>query len=617
MSFLYPAFLAGAVAIALPIILHLLRRDVAPEVPFTAVHLLRKSPIERSKRRRLRDLLLLAARITALLLLAAAFARPYRAGAASGAPLLIVALDRSYSMTAPGRFARATELARLAIDRAGGARVALLAFDERADQVSAPGSGAEARGALAKVEAGFAATRYAPVIARAAEIADGAPAKLVIVTDLQRAGWEDEQPVAVPAGVTVELEDTGAVTANAALVRVRVDRAAVVASVRNASATPYTGTVHVALEGREVASAPASVPSGASSDVSVSYRAPTTGTMTVSIDDPQGFAADNTRYVLLDRPVRRRVLIVASGTPPSLSGFYLSRALAAAATADEDDGLEPDVVPGSALLAAKPDDLAKNAALVILTTRGFDRRVHDTIAAYLAHGGGVLIAAGPEVDPSVLAGILDWREAPRPVDRREKPLALSATDLRHPIFRPFGGLAANLGQVQFERLWHVDPEGWNVAGRFTDGTPALLERGDASGRLALFASDLDRRWNDFPLHPAFVPFAIESVKYVMSGGRVGRDYTVSRAPAGTEPRPGVYRLPPDNRPVVVNVDTREAGTTRMSKDEFQGMLQRVDVAAPAAAAVRAQQTEARQNYWRYGLMLMLAALVAESFVGRA
>ena len=66
MSFLYPAFLLGALAIAVPIVLHLLRRDVAPEVPFTAVHLLRKSPIERSRRRRLRDLLLLAARIAAL-----------------------------------------------------------------------------------------------------------------------------------------------------------------------------------------------------------------------------------------------------------------------------------------------------------------------------------------------------------------------------------------------------------------------------------------------------------------------------------------------------------------------------------------------------------------------
>ncbi len=79
MSFLYPAFLLGAIAIAIPIVLHLLRRDVAPEVPFTAVRLLRRSPIQRSRRRRLQDLLLLAARVAALLLLAAAFARPVRA----------------------------------------------------------------------------------------------------------------------------------------------------------------------------------------------------------------------------------------------------------------------------------------------------------------------------------------------------------------------------------------------------------------------------------------------------------------------------------------------------------------------------------------------------------
>jgi len=48
MSFLYPAFLIGGLAIAVPIVLHLLRRDVAPELPFSAVHLLHKTPIERS-----------------------------------------------------------------------------------------------------------------------------------------------------------------------------------------------------------------------------------------------------------------------------------------------------------------------------------------------------------------------------------------------------------------------------------------------------------------------------------------------------------------------------------------------------------------------------------------
>ncbi len=32
--------------------------------------------------------------------------------------------------------------------------------------------------------------------------------------------------------------------------------------------------------------------------------------------------------------------------------------------------------------------------------------------------------------------------------------------------------------------------------------------------------------------------------------------------------------------------------------------------------LRAQQTEARQSYWQYGLVLMLLALVGESVVGR-
>ena len=48
MGFLYPLFLLGALAITVPVVLHLLRRDVAPEVPFSAVRLLRRTPIEQS-----------------------------------------------------------------------------------------------------------------------------------------------------------------------------------------------------------------------------------------------------------------------------------------------------------------------------------------------------------------------------------------------------------------------------------------------------------------------------------------------------------------------------------------------------------------------------------------
>ena len=269
---------AGALAIALPIVLHLLRRDVAPEVPFTAVHLLRKSPVERSKRRRLRDLVLLAARVAALLLLAAAFARPYRANAAGGAPLVIVAIDRSYSMTGAGAVracarahARGDRRGRQLPDRASGVRRARRS-------ARAPGSAAEARSALKDLEPGFAGTRYGPLIARAAEIADAGPARLVIVTDLQRAGWEDEQPVTIPSALALEIKDTGAPPPNVAIVRARIERATVVASIRNSSAAAYIGPVRVALDGREVASsAHAPIAPGATADVVVPFQAPATG----------------------------------------------------------------------------------------------------------------------------------------------------------------------------------------------------------------------------------------------------------------------------------------------------------------------------------------------------
>jgi hypothetical protein len=71
-----------------------------------------------------------------------------------------------------------------------------------------------------------------------------------------------------------------------------------------------------------------------------------------------------------------------------------------------------------------------------------------------------------------------------------------------------------------------------------------------------------------------------------------------------------------DRVVAVNVDARESATGIMSTGEFAGMVEHVSMDR-AAADPRAQQVEARQGYWQYGLLLMLAALVAESFVGRA
>lgn len=616
MRFLYPAFLVGAIAVAIPVVLHFLRRDIAPEIRFSAVRLLERSPVARSRRRRLRDLLLLAARAAALLLLAGAFARPYVAGASAAASIRIVALDRSFSMGAPGRFERGLELARQAIADAGSTeRVALVAFDEAVVVVAEPGLPAEAETALKNVRPGFAATNYPAVFAKAAELAGDAAGRLIIVTDLQRSGWRGEQQGVLPAGLELEVRDAGALSGNVAVTAVRPTASAIIASIQNTGPNARRGEARVERDGRITASAPYSVAAAATIDVEIPYRVPATGSIAVSIADDGGIPADDRRFAILDPAPHPTVLLVTSGA--NESGFYVAHALAA--TSDEAAArLDARSVASASLsreMEARTVDLAGVSAVVLLSTRGLERRAWESLAAFVRTGGGLLIAGSPDVDPAVISSMFDWQPALDVAAAAVDGAALSPTDVRHPIFRPFGALTANLGQVRFERAWRIKGAGWNVVGRFTDGSPAMLERSEGSGRVLLFASDIDGRWNDFPRHPVFVPFALETLRYAAADRDRGREYVIGTEPTGTGPQPGIYRTA-DGRTVALNVDSRESATAALDAAAFQRMVERVKPAGGSVIDLRAQQVEGRQRYWQYGLLLMLAALVAESFVGR-
>ncbi len=618
MSFLTPLYLAGAALIALPIILHLLRRDVAPPVPFTAVSLLRKSPVDRSRKHRLRDLLLLAARVAALLLLAGSFARPYLAGAAPAGRTTVVAVDRSFSMADPARFERARALAREAIDRAQGDRVALIAFDDRADVVSAPGTAADARAALAAVAPGSGATRYAALFDKAAEIlADEAGGRAVVVTDLQRSGF-DEAGAMLPEGIDLEVRDAGAATANLSVTNATIERRQVIATVRNFGTRSRTADVRVVADDRELPPRRVTIPAGDAADVTFDTSAGGAARLKALVEDPEGYTADNERFALADTRVLPRILIVGGG-PAATGGFYLSRALLAGA----EDGADFDVrtVTGSAFTAMPAERVAEHSVIMILSTHGLDRRVGDTLRGLLASGGGVFIAAGPEVDPAVVSALLGWQPALAPREIRNAGV-LAATDLRHPVLRPFDAVAANLGQVLFERAWAFDPgSSWRVVARYTNGGTALAERQATSseplqgapGRVLLFTSDLDRRWNDFPLNPAFVPFTQEVARYLGARPPAVSAYLVADAPPGIAPRPGLVAS--GNRTLAINVDPRESSVARVTPAEFQKLVTRSSGDSQPRAVRLARQTEGQQNFWRYGLLLMLGALVVEAFVG--
>lgn len=617
MSFLTPLYLAGAALIALPIVLHLLRRDVAPSVPFTAVSLLRKSPVDRSRTHRLRDLLLLAARIGALLLLAGSFARPYVAGARTTSRTTVIAIDRSFSMATPARFERARTLAREAIDQARGERVAVVAFDDRADVIAPPGTAADARAAVASITPGFGGTRYAAALDKATELLmDDGAARVVVVSDLQRSGF-DESTAVLPEGIDLVVRDAGGATSNLSVTNAAVDRRRVVGTIRNFGTVARTADVRAVADGRRLPPRRVTIPAGDAADVMFD-AASDVRRLEVSVGDPDGYVADNARFGIAEARTLPKILI-AGGGPVATSGFYLSRAL----QAEAEDGADFDVrtVTGGALAAMTAEQVREQSVIMVLSTHGLDRRVGETLRGFLAGGGGLFIAAAPDVDPSVLSTLLNWQPSLLPGDARNAGV-LAATDLTHPVFRPFDAVAANFGQVVFARAWQIDPgTAWRVVARYTSGAPALVERQAGpfdkaqgrAGRVLLFTSDVDRRWNDFPLNPAFVPFAQEVVRYLGARPPAVSEYVIADVPAGVVPRPGLVTA--GARTLAVNVDARESTVDRVTPAEFQTLVNRSSAASTPRRARLAGQTEGHQNYWRYGLMLMLATLVVEALIG--
>ena len=77
MSFLAPLFFVGLAAIAVPILVHLIQRERKDVVEFPSLMFIRKIPYQSVERRRIHNWLLLLLRAAAMVLLVAAFTRPF------------------------------------------------------------------------------------------------------------------------------------------------------------------------------------------------------------------------------------------------------------------------------------------------------------------------------------------------------------------------------------------------------------------------------------------------------------------------------------------------------------------------------------------------------------
>ena len=447
-----------------------------------------------------------------------AFARPYVAGAAAApAPCASSRIDRRSAWARPGAFRAGAGAGarRRSTTAAIGERVAVIAFDDRADGRRAPGQprrGARrARRACGRVRRDAVRGRS---FSRPRSLPAAQPAGSSIVTDLQRAGWEARKrrrPFA--AGIDARrARRCRRAASNLAVASLRRPATASSLTVRNGGGDAASGTARISVDrqrGRVLA-------------VQLHRRArrstcrfvtgpPAAASLTAAVDDPAGFPADNTRLLLLDPSQPRRVLSIVGRRRSRIRPLCRARA---AVGRRATSGFEVEEQPAAFLARGSNQQPASDAAVVLLSTRGLDRESRDTIAAFVRNGGGLLVAASSDVEPAVLATMMGWQRLQRGSARPSRPVSAGAdrrapSDL--PAVRGAGGESRRQGASTGRGP--CGPTGGTCWRGSRMGRRRSSSGAEGRGRVVLFASDLDRRWNDFPLNPAFVPFAIETVRY--------------------------------------------------------------------------------------------------------
>jgi hypothetical protein len=673
-SFLTPLFLAGLIALAVPIVIHLTDRERRDVVRFPSLMFVRRIPHKTVRRQRIRHWLVFAMRAAAVALLAVAFARPLLEGAPGGAAMggaarhVVILLDRSLSMGYGDRWARAVGAAREVIDGLGDDdRGMLVAFAEQAEALTPPDADAVVlRATLDGLRPSDGGTRFGPAVQMAGQILDASDRQgreVVLISDFQRTGWNADEVVRLSPGISLEPVDVGGGGGNRAVLGVEVDhelrdgveRVAVAGRVANLG-DRAVGDVRVELVLDGQVAATQAVTLAARTTATVAFPAhPVTRTVRAMVRlAPDSLPADDAFHFLAGPQRTVPVLLVEHPSAGAAETVYLRRAL----EVGDDPPFRVDRVPAGRLA---PEPL-QGLPAVIVNDAPLGDAAGRALRAFVEGGGRVLLVFGRRtVATRPLRALVPAALGPA-VDRlADRGGTMSQLDYDHPALELFRApRTGDFTTARFFRYRRVTPDTLaTVLARFDDGAPALLEWEIGAGRVLLLTTGLDTEWNDLALQPVFVPLVHRLVRYlrddddrtaVLTVGHVldlapvadsvagaGGELVVE-TPAGArevaDPRGagrlfavrerGFYVVRPlgggvrDGVTVPVNVDPRESDLAAVDADEVAGAA-----AAGAAGERRAvagslalstEERERRQALWWYLVVGVLLLFLGESVI---
>ena len=668
--FVAPAFLAGLLAIALPLWLHRVARANPARYPFASLMLLETSETQRTAKRTLRYWLLLALRILFIIALVLAFAGPLVPPRAMpvvnrDARLHVIVVDTSLSMQYGDRRQRSLDEAERIIDAAkAGDQLLLVDASGRRIQVvknAVPASERDSlRVALEDIRAGKERLDYGLLMSTAAGWLGTArlPVELHLISDMQQSAgplrFADLEP---PPGAKLVFHDVGEpLAANTYVERIDRPEAQMLAVEVRSSATEILKREAILLiDGSEVARrsfqiGPAQVQvtqrTGEGSplpdllsqatpdDVSLARASvqlplppltPNAHRIEVRLEPHDALEQDDRHFAVLQH-ANPRVLVL-SRSREADDAVYAAAAIDSLTVPRlQTEQRSTQEIEGRGL--------ANYAALIVTDFGALSSTANTHITDYVRAGGAALVMLGPGAAQRTTGLLADV-----PIrDVVTKPTRVARVETSHPALRQADGWQ----DVHFLRYLRVTPSDTDkVLIALQDGSPLLIERSLGAGRLLVLTTPLARDWNDLATHPLFVNFMAQATTWLTGVGasttssRVGSvvltgltavqggqifdpqgqrvlELTESTADRMVPEMAGFYEIRSGDsaRWLAVNTDERESNLARFSETSLQRWQSLQRPAAPASVASEAGEaspvTAASIGYW----VLLLFALLA-------
>lgn len=659
MGLFAPWFLIAAAGIALPLYLHLLKRQKNPPRPVPSLLFWESRTQASTRHRRLHYLLLLSLRLALLLLLILAFANPFiNRGAAALASnrLMLLVIDNSFSMRAGTRLADAKDAAMGVLSGKGAAKGQIAAFGSQLRFMSqAIEDQAALRAAVQAIQPGDGHGTFGELARAVRSTAESArtPVEVHLFSDMQRTDLaENFADMALPSNVKLILHPV----ATKAQPNWTVESVDAPGEVWGKDAKPVHVQAVIAGYGTPGAQRSVSLVVNGKTTATKSVAVPANGRATVDfpsleapygfsrcevkIDGADGFPADDLRRFAVERSDPQRVLLV-HNYGDSRSPLYLGAALSAAA--------QSAFTIESINVNEAADRKLTNYAFVILSDPNtVPPLLESSLTAYVRSGGSLFFAAGTSAGghtqiPIFGAHISATRDYNRLPDHY---ISVGSSDSSYPAVAKANGWTG----VKVFYAIDVDPGDARVIVRLGDQTPLLLERRIGEGRVVLLTSGLDNLTNDFPLQPAFVPFIEQTARYLAGSERQGGSRLVDAYldlrnakeqaqgvevtdPEGKRPltlgeaasaqsfqltEAGYYQLRlADGRQdeIGVNPDPKESNLDVIPDDVlalWQGKGDEASQEASAAGPAPPKPTKTAQSLWWYVMLFVLASAIAES-----